>query len=197
LTVSTQPFFTIQEVIVNQKVQLAISLTLVLFGAGCAADQELVTQIADQGDRLVALEGQLGEMNTSVAGLSATIGQLVETKESHTPRFDIAMAQFVMDTAGFHGIAESLATGDPIDPTALGAVTRVHKILSSTEWPAELHEAVEHFLATLEEFQAALEADDSAAAAPLAETVHDEQHELSESIDGWMGLEVQEHQDAG
>ena len=181
----------------NQKVKLAVSLTLVLFGAGCAADQELVTQIADQGDRLVALEGQLGEMNTSVAGLSATIGQLVETEDSHTPRFDLAMAQFVMDTAGFHGIAESLAAGDPIDPTALGAITRVHKVLSSTAWPEELHEALDHFLATLEEFQAALEADDAAAAAPLAETVHDEQHELSESIDGWMGLEVQEHQDAG
>jgi glutamine synthetase len=107
------------------------------------------------------------------------------------------MAQFVLDTAGFHGIAESLAAGDPIDPTALGAVTRVHKILSSTEWPAELHEAVEHFLATLEEFKSALGADDAAAAAPLAETVHDEAHELSEMVDGWLGAAVQEHNEEG
>jgi glutamine synthetase len=107
------------------------------------------------------------------------------------------MAQFVMDTAGFHGIAESLAAGDPIDPTALGMVTRVHKVLSSTEWPAELNEAVEHFLATLGEFQAALEADDAAAATSLAETVHDEQHELSERVDGWLGGAVREHNEEG
>ncbi|MGH2620748.1 MAG: hypothetical protein ACRDHG_09290, partial [Anaerolineales bacterium] len=160
-------------------------------------DQELVTQVADQGDRLVALEGQFSEVNTSVAGLSATLEQLVAAEESHAPRFDIAMAQFVADTAGFHGIAESLAAGDPIDPSALAAATRVHKILSSTEWPAELSEAVEHFLATLAEFQAALEADDAAAATPLAETVHDEQHELSEMIDGWLGTAAAGHGDEG
>ena len=181
----------------NRKARLAICLSLVLFGAGCAANQELVTQVADQGDRLVALEGQFSEVNTSVAGLRLTIEQLVEAEESHSPRFDVAMAQFVMDTAGFHGMAESLAAGNPIDPTALGAVTRVHKILSSTEWSAELHEAVEHFLATLEEFKSALEADDAAAAAPLAEAVHDEAHELSEMVDGWLGAAVQEHNEEG
>jgi len=195
----------------NRKALVAVSFTLVLFGAGCAADQELVSQVADQtgqlvvlqnqftdqAGRLVALEGQFNEVNTSVAGLSATIERLVEAEEPHTPRFDVAMAQFVMDTAGFHGIAESLAAGEPIDPGSLSAATRVHKILSSTEWPAELSEAVEHFLATLGEFQAALEADDAVAGAPLAEAVHDEQHELSEMIDGWMGLEVQGHGDEG
>jgi len=182
---------------VNRKAQLAICLSLVLYGAGCTANQELVTQVADQGDRLVALEGHISEVNTSVAGLSLTIEQLVEVEESHSPRFGVAMAQFVMDTAGFHGIAESLAAGDPIDLSALGVVTRVHKILSSTEWPAELHEAVNNFLGRLQEFHASLEVDDAAAAAPLAETVHDEAHQLSEMIDGWMGLELQEHQDEG
>ena len=44
-----------------------------------------------------------------------------------------------------------------------------------------------HFLASLDEFQAALEADDAAAAMPLADTVHEGQHELSETIDGWLG----------
>jgi len=181
----------------NREGLSAVCLTLVLFGAGCAANQELVTQVADQGDRLVALEGQFGEVNTSVAGLSVTIEQLVEAEESHTPRFDVAMAQFVMDTAGFHGIAESLAAGEPIDPGSLSAATRVHKILASTEWPAELNEAVEHFVATLGEFEAALEADDAAAATPLAETVHDEQHELSETIDGWLGTQTAGHSDEG
>jgi len=181
----------------NRKARWALCLTLVLFAAGCAANQELVTQVADQGDRLVALEGQFGEVNASVAGLSVTIEQLVEAEESHTPRFDVAMAQFVMDTAGFHGIAESLAAGEPIDPSSVSAATRVHKILSSTEWPAELHEDVEQFLATLGELQAALEADDPAAATPLAETVHDEQHELSESIDGWLGTQSAGHSDEG
>ncbi len=73
----------------------------------------------------------------------------------------------------------------------------MHKILAITEWPAELHEAVEHFLATLGEFQATLEADDAAAAIPLAETVHDEQHELSEMIDGWLDTQSAGPSDEG
>lgn len=181
----------------NRKALLVVFLTTVLFSAGCAADQQLVTQVADQGDRLVALEGQFSEVNTSVAGLSATIEQLVESEESHVHRFDIAMAQFVMDTAGFHGIAESLAAGQPIDPSAISAATRVHKILSSTKWPAELNGAVEHFLPMLGELQAALEADDAAAATAIAETVHEEQHELSEIIDGWLGTQGAGHTNDG
>ncbi len=181
----------------KRKARLAVFLTLAMFGAGCAANQELLTQVTDQGKRLVALEEQFAEVNTSVVGLTATIEQMAGAEEAHLPRFEIAMAQFVMDTAGFHGIAKSLAAGDPIDPSALSAATRVHRILSSSEWPAELHEAVEHFLATLEEFRAALEADDAAAAAPLAEAVHDEAHELSEMVDGWLGAAVQEHHEEG
>ncbi len=112
----------------NRKALLVVS-TLVLLGAGCAADQELVTQVTDQGTRLGALEGQFDEMNTSVAGLTMTIEQLIETEESHTPRFDIAMAQFILDAA---------------------------------------------------------------AAAPLAHTAREGHHELSETIDGWLGTRLQD-----
>jgi len=60
----------------KRKSLLAVSLTLVVFGAGCGANQELVTQVTDQGERLVALEGQFAEVNTSVVGLTATIEQM-------------------------------------------------------------------------------------------------------------------------
>lgn len=181
----------------NRKALLAVCLILVLFGAGCAADQELATQVADQGDRLVALEGQFDEMNAAVGGLTMNIDQLVATETNHTSPFDVAIAQFVMDTAGFHEIEESLAAGDPIDPSFLGTVLRVEKVLTNTEWPEELSPGVEQFLVSLHEFQTALEADDAAEAAPLATAVHDEGHELSEMIDAWLGLEVQEHGDEG
>jgi hypothetical protein len=97
------------------------------------------------------------------------------------------MAQFVMDTAGFHGMAETINETQKIEPAYLGTVNRVKKILASAPWPESLSGQGQAFVALLDEYASALEADDAEAAARLSEEVHDAQHELSHAIDAWLG----------
>jgi hypothetical protein len=180
---------------------LGVSAVIVL-ASGCAANKDLANEVNDQSIRLGSLESQLaalevqfGEVSTSVSGLTASIEEMATAEEAHAPRFDVAVAQFVMDTAGFHAMEEALASGNPIDPSAVSTVGRVHKIVSSTEFPEELQEAVEGFLGDLEALEAVLEADDAADAAPLAAAVHESQHDLSHMIDEWLGAAGGEHQE--
>lgn len=98
-----------------------------------------------------------------------------------------------MDIAGFHGIAETISQTQTVDPAYLSTVNRVHKVLAATTWPETLSEQGHTFTTLLEEFAAALEADDAVQATGLADQVHDAQHELSHAIDAWLGTAVDEH----
>ena len=113
--------------------------------------------------------------------------------ESTADPFDVSVAQYFMDTAGFHGIAETLAETKTIDPTYLSTVNRVKKVLTQATWPAELDEQAQDFIKSLEKFAAALEADNVAEAIEDADTVHDAQHELSHAIDSWLGEHAHDH----
>ena len=101
--------------------------------------------------------------------------------------FDLSVAQKFMDSAGFHGMATALAETQTIDPSYTSTVTRVHTILSHTVFPSELNDQAQAFIETLASFSAALEADNTADAVTLSETVHDAKHELSHAIEHWMG----------
>ena len=101
--------------------------------------------------------------------------------------FDISVAQYFLDAAGFHDIAETLAETKTIDPTYFATVNRVEKVLKHTTWPSELNEQAQDFIKSLEKFAAALEADNVDEAIEDADTVHDAQHELSHAIDAWLG----------
>jgi hypothetical protein len=100
--------------------------------------------------------------------------------------FNISVAQYFMDTAGFHGMAETLAETKTIDATYVSTVNRVKKVLEQITWPEELHEQAETFIASLGDFATALGDDKVDDAITLSETVHDAQHELSHAIDDWM-----------
>jgi hypothetical protein len=100
--------------------------------------------------------------------------------------FDISVAQYFMDTAGFHGMEEALAESKTIDATYVSTVNRVKKVLEQTAWPDPLHEQAEAFVVSLEDFATALGDDKMDDAVTLSETVHEAQHELSHAIDEWM-----------
>ncbi len=100
--------------------------------------------------------------------------------------FNVSVAQYFLDSAGFHGMAETLSDTQKINPAYPGVVTRVTKVLSQTTWPAELNDQAQEFLGSLNAFSAALAADDTAAAIETSDTVHDAQHELSHAIDHWL-----------
>lgn len=87
--------------------------------------------------------------------------------------FDVSVAQMFMDTAGFHGMAETLSDTRKIDTAYLSTVNRVTKVLTQTVWPAEMNDEVQAFIGTLGTFAAALTAGDVEAAVEASDVVHD------------------------
>ncbi|GMU41232.1 MAG: mechanosensitive ion channel protein [Chloroflexota bacterium] len=93
---------------------------------------------------------------------------------------DLLAAVIHLDAAGFHAMDDALNGDAPeIDPAWLGAAQRARVAVEAVAWPEGLTDAVEAFVTASAALEAALDADDAAAAAPLAVTAHDTQHALS------------------
>ena len=150
---------------------IVLGLLAIVVLAACAAP-------AASGDT-TALQAQVSALQTQVTAL--------ETEHAEASPFDVAVAQYVLNTAGFHGMSETIAETQTIDPAYGGVVTRVQTILANTTWPEALHEEEAAFVALLEEFSAKIEADDGAGAVEISDQVHEAQHAFSESIDTWLG----------
>lgn len=145
---------------------IVAGLAALLMLAACAP----ATDLAPLENRVTALEQQQAEPD-----------------EHAVSPFDVAVAQYVMDTAGFHDMAETLAETKKVDATYLSTVNRVHTVLSNAPWPEELSEQGLAFVSLLEDFAAALEADNGEESAKLADEVHEAQHDLSHAIGEWLG----------
>jgi hypothetical protein len=152
--------------------RLILALITMLLLAACSTDSE---------QRLSALEAQIETVSARNAELET------EAEEHTTEAANVAVAQFIMDTAGFHGMEETLNESGEIDPAYLGAVTRTQKVLANTHWPEPLADQAESFVTLLSEYAEALEADDAEAATPLSAEVHEAQHDFSHSVDNWLG----------
>jgi hypothetical protein len=100
--------------------------------------------------------------------------------------FALSVAQFVMDSSGFHGMASALNTNKKIDSSYAGTVNRAYKVLSQTIWPQPLAKQGQSFTALLKDFGTALTAKNVDDAIRLSDQVHDAQHELSQAIDDWF-----------
>lgn len=134
-----------------------------------------------------ATTDQLSALEARVTALEATGG------DDPAGGFELAVAQYFLDTAGFHAMDEALHATGVVEPSYLTTVNRVNKILRATPWPADLHDQAEALQAQLSELAEALEADDAAAAAELASGIHTAQHVLSAAIDAALGLEGHGH----
>ena len=157
----------------------------------------LVACSAQTEERLSALETQVETMAEREAELEGQLSALQAQAEEQTAgTADVAVAQYIMDTSGFHGMEESLNESGEIDPSYLGAVNRARKVLANTQWPEELAGEADSLVNLLSEFAAALEADDGdrrrEEAARLAAEVHEAQHDFSHAIDNWLSGGVHE-----
>jgi hypothetical protein len=169
----------------------AILFALVL--SACAGGQPGSLEsrkIAELETRLLALESQL-------AALSAAPPAEPHTKHVPGDAFGVAVAQYVIDTAGFHAMDEALNATQTVDPGYLSTVNRVRKVVAQAPWPEELHEQSTGLVALLDEFAAALDADDGAEAAVLAAELHTVQHDFSHAIDNWLGGTEGDHGHGG
>lgn len=101
--------------------------------------------------------------------------------------FQVAIATYLMDTAGFHGMDERLNGEGVIEAGDAGVVNRVDGILAVTAWPAELQAQVDPLRETLSQYAEALSNDDVEAAKIVAAQTHEQQHDLSHAIEGWLG----------
>jgi hypothetical protein len=153
--------------------------------ASPAADQATT----DLQNQVNTLQGQVTALQTQVAAEAMPADDHLDEASA----FDVAVAQYVLNTAGFHGMAEAIADTQTIDPSYGGAVNRVRTIFANTTWPPELQEEETHFVGLLDEFSAKIDADDGAGAVDISDEVHEAQHAFSDSIDTWLGTASDDH----
>jgi hypothetical protein len=101
-------------------------------------------------------------------------------------RFQASVAAYLMDTAGFHGMDERLNDGGQIEGGDAGVVNRVGRVVAVVDWPEDLKAQAEAFQTVLTQYAEALSNDDVEAAKPLATQTHEQQHDLSHAIAGWL-----------
>lgn len=172
------------------------ALTFGLLVAACATNPDVSGDLDAQAERLGQLEQELEDVLAALSEMRASESveaeheEHEETEAAQASAFELAVAQYIMDTAGFHRIDEALTETGEIDPSFVSTVTRVARIVGSTQWPDDLSESAAHLLEVLTEFQSSLAEDDAEGATPLAGMAHDHQHDLSAAITAWLSGEM-------
>ena len=177
-----------------------IGLVFILLAAACSqavpTEDSRLNDLEAKVNTLSNLQAEVNDLQSKVNDLQAQLDASgMMTQDTHSDDlFAVSMAQYVLDTAGFHTMAETLAETQQIDPAYLGTVNRAQKILANVSWPESLLEQEQAFESLLGDFATALEADDAESAVQYSDEVHDSQHELSHAIDAWLGsTEDHEH----
>jgi 4-alpha-glucanotransferase len=136
---------------------------------------------ADLAARVDALEAHLeaAEMSSSPEAHAVEAGEQAQA-------FQVATTLYLLDTAGFHEMDESINQESTIQPEYAGTVSRARRMVALTAWPEDLHESAAALGETLEAYAAALADDDVDAAKPLATQAHEQQHELSHAAGDWL-----------
>ena len=160
-------------------------LFLSILLAACSGSSTELRQIEELQNRVAALEAQLA------AAEAAPTGAPEPAEEVRT--FEVVVAQYVMNNAGFHEMAETMEETQTVDPAYLEAVGQVQNVVSQTNWPEDLQAQVDGFHGVLEELSTALEADNGEEAATLAVEAHTTGHDLSGAIDELIGAGGGDH----
>lgn len=126
------------------------------------------------------------ESEAEKAHAEPTAGKKVVMAEPGQP-FQVAVATYLLDTAGLHDIDERLNGEGLIDPGDAGMVNRVNQLLVATRWPEGLQGQVGSLQTTLVTYAEALADDNLEAAKLLATQAHEQQHDLSHAVEQWLG----------
>lgn len=95
----------------------------------------------------------------------------------------------MVDSAGFHGIANDLAEATEISSRLAGTMGKVLVAAEAAVWPAAVSTELDVFMADLAALKAALEADDLEQARTASQAIHGSQHDLSNAVYAWLGAE--------
>ncbi|MFN8557513.1 MAG: hypothetical protein U0531_09265 [Dehalococcoidia bacterium] len=99
----------------------------------------------------------------------------------------VATVTFQQDSIGLHDLEEDLAAGRPAPSYARGRIRRARIAIQATQWPDAMQAKAADFVATAQKIEGALLAEDWTTAAPLAKTLHDAGHDLSDMAYTWLG----------
>jgi hypothetical protein len=184
---------------------ILLSLTAVQYGLAAAPSQEkaattlagVVSIAATTTPESSAGESTAEHDHDAPTAEDSTDQAMVVSEPGQV--FQVAIATYLMDTAGFHGIDERLNQEGVIDPGDAGVVNRVNRVLAVTSWPEDLQAQVDSLRATLDKYAEALTNDDVEAAKPLATEAHELQHDLSHAVENWLDGEsgAAEHGEEG
>lgn len=131
----------------------------------------------------------LEEFMTSEHGLAHETGHFLEsasTSSEQPSAFNISVAQYLLDSSGFHEMTVTLGQQKVIQPEYRTKVQNIQWLLNLTVWPAELSEQANAFTMTLEGFKSLLDEENIEAAITTAQEVHEQQHDLSHEISHWL-----------
>jgi hypothetical protein len=142
--------------------------------------------------RLLAVAGLVLALG-GIAALVVSEGRAQQTRpvptveQAYTAAVtaQVALAAYQMDNAGLHELAEMSAAGT-IPSGALGRVRRARIVVAATQWPDSMKSMADEFVEHAMKVEAALQAENAAAAAPDAEEIHDIGHELSDKVYEWL-----------
>lgn len=101
--------------------------------------------------------------------------------------FQVAIAAYLLDTAGLHAMDDRINRTGVIEAGDAGVVKRINTVLWATAWPEELQTQVDLLKDTLSSYAEALANDDLEKAKPLATQAHELQHDLSHAVEHWVG----------
>jgi hypothetical protein len=153
-------------------------VALILGGVALASD--------DKGPDNTA---QVEDLQASIDTLNSTL----EETQASLERAQLIGALNTLDAAGFHAIDDELQAATEIPAGTAGSITTARQIAGSIAWPEELSEKSDLLLAKMDEFLAALEAEDLQASKGLATETHDAWHDLEH--DAYPFVAGEEHEE--
>jgi hypothetical protein len=116
--------------------------------------------------------------------------------DARLERVEVLAALNTLDATEFHAIDEELQEADEIPEFTASTIERALQVSSSTQWPEDLSEKADTLNTTMEEFIAAMEAEDLQESKGLATDTHDAWHELEHDAYPWVaGEELEEEEE--
>ncbi len=172
--------------------------------------EELAEEAALLQETLTALSAALEEDDLEAAAPLATQAHeeqhdfshnaqawLAETGEAADQANRVNTAIYLLDGVDLHDLAERLVDEKAIQPGDGGQVARLARLLATVDWPDALDEDAGALHETLSALAAALIGNDLAAATPLADQAHEEQHDFSHTAQEWLAAgqaEAEQHE---
>ncbi len=156
----------------------ALAAIALVAAAACGGDDGSSKQTDQQIQQMTS---QLTDLQTSVKNIHDSM-----------MRQQVLLAYTALRAEGLHEIAESLNTAGAIDPAWHGAVSRMHLIVTATDWPEELKAAADDCAMKLDEFAKALDSGDLAASKTAGPVAHLAWHELDGAAANFLGAENSE-----